>query len=211
MISWSPDRVPAKGGLLPGTVARSWSLDDLRLGGGFLQPALAPNAEAVREQELDAAYRRGRAEGEQSAHARARREVETALAAAHSVVREARAAQAGWNRVLEENLAALASAVAVRLVQREIACDPQVLRGLVHEALAAFPPRQEVRIRLNPADLAVLDPDGADPEGEPERDVRWVADDAILPGGCLLEGPDRIVDGRLDEGLKRIYRGLADG
>jgi hypothetical protein len=32
-----------------------------------------------------------------------------------------------------------------------------------------------------------------------------------MPGGCIVEGPDRIVDGRLDEALCRIVRSLTDG
>lgn len=211
MIWSSPERLPARGGIRPDALARRCVWEDLGGGHRALEAAGTVDPHALREQELDAAYSRGRAEGEQAAHARARREMETALAAARAVVREARDAQAGWNRVLEENLAAMATAVATRLIQREVACDPGLLHDLVRQALAAFPPRQEIRVRVHPADLAALGPDGATPEGCHDHDVRWVADEGIVRGGCLLEGPDRIVDGRLDEGLKRIYQVLAHG
>jgi len=176
--------------------------------GRALVPAPPRDDGALREAELDAAYRRGRAEGEQSAQARARREVESALSAARSVVREVREVRAAWNRALEENLAALATAVAARLVQRELAADPAAQLEVVRHALASFPPRQEVRVHVHPSDLAALGPVGGD---DGERDVRWVADEAVAPGGCLLEGPERIVDGRLDEGLKRIWQELVHG
>jgi flagellar biosynthesis/type III secretory pathway protein FliH len=164
--------------------------------------------DADREQEIESAYRRGRTDGEQAAHARARKEVEAALGAARAVVREVRDAHAGWNRVLEENIAALATAVATRLVQRELSADAGLQHELVRQALAAFPPHQEIRIHVHPSDLAVLTKPEGDSSDLPARDLRWVADEGIVRGGCLVEGPERIVDGRLDEGLKRIYRAL---
>ena len=38
------------------------------------------------------------------------------------------------------------------------------------------------------------------------RDVRWVADAHIARGGCLVEGRERIIDGRVDTSLERAYR-----
>lgn len=207
MILSSPERMPARGGLrADGSACRC---DWHELGAVAAQPGPpAADAALLREQELEEAYRRGRAEGEQAAHARARRELESSVAAARAVVREVREARAGWDRVLEENLAALATAVAARLVQREIAADPELRREMVHQALSAFPTREDVRVRLHPTDLAALVGGTADAEAGP---VRWVADEDVLPGGCLVEGPERIVDGRLDEGLKRIFQVLAHG
>jgi flagellar biosynthesis/type III secretory pathway protein FliH len=36
-----------------------------------------------------------------------------------------------------------------------------------------------------------------------------VADPAVGRGGCLVEGRERILDGRLDVALERAYRTLA--
>jgi len=40
------------------------------------------------------------------------------------------------------------------------------------------------------------------------RDARWIADARVAPGGCIVEGRERIVDGRVDTALERIYRRL---
>ncbi len=208
MISWSAERLPARGALRPQGSATALVWSEL---GRALVPGPPRDDGALRESELDAAYLRGRAEGEQSAQARARREVASALAAARSVVREVREERAAWTRALEENLAALATALAARLVQRELAADPAAHLGMVRHALASFPPRHEVRVHVHPSDLAALDALGPAGGDDGERDVRWVADEAVAPGGCLVEGPERIVDGRLDEGLKRIWQELAHG
>lgn len=212
MISWSPERAPARGLVLEDASASRWVWDEFP---GQRPPAAPPNAvdaASVREQEMDAAYRRGRAEGEQAAHVRARRELETAVAAARSTVREVRESREAWSRALEEHLAALATAVASRIVQRELTADPAAHRDLVRQALAAFPVQSSVRVRLHPADLAAVASAGETEDDEAEaRDVAWVGDAEIQRGGCLVEGPERIVDGRLDEGLKRIFQELSHG
>jgi len=41
------------------------------------------------------------------------------------------------------------------------------------------------------------------------RDVSWMADPRIARGGCLVEGSQRIVDGRVDTALERAYRRMA--
>ncbi|HVX42066.1 MAG TPA: hypothetical protein VHB25_21065, partial [Gemmatimonadaceae bacterium] len=41
------------------------------------------------------------------------------------------------------------------------------------------------------------------------RDASWLADARISRGGCLVEGRDRIVDGRGDAALERAYRRMA--
>ncbi len=196
------------------TLASPWELVELGPGGsGSGGPAEDP-AEA-REAELEEAYGRGRADGEQAAHARARREVESALSAARGALQQVRESRDGWGRGLEENLVALATAIARHLVQRELRDEPAAYQALVHEALTTFPPDQAVRVRLHPDDLAVLAAlgDGKVPGDEAHggREARWIADPEVARGGCIVEGPDRIVDGRVDRALERVFRELTHG
>jgi flagellar biosynthesis/type III secretory pathway protein FliH len=39
--------------------------------------------------------------------------------------------------------------------------------------------------------------------------MSWVPDARIARGGCVVEGRERIVDGRVDSALERVYRRLA--
>jgi flagellar biosynthesis/type III secretory pathway protein FliH len=141
--------------------------------------------------------------------------VETALSAARGVLQQVREAREGWSRGLEENLVALATAVARHLVQRELRADPQAYQALVHEAVTSFPPDQAVRVRIHPEDLAMLAGlgDGKVPGDEAHggREARWISDADVAPGGCIVEGPDRIVDGRVDRALERVFRELTHG
>ena len=43
----------------------------------------------------------------------------------------------------------------------------------------------------------------------PRRESHWIADHRISTGGCVVEGRDRIIDGRVDTALERAYRRLA--
>jgi flagellar biosynthesis/type III secretory pathway protein FliH len=42
------------------------------------------------------------------------------------------------------------------------------------------------------------------------RSVRWISDPEIRPGGCLVESRERLVDGRVDTALERIYRTIIE-
>ena len=41
------------------------------------------------------------------------------------------------------------------------------------------------------------------------REASWLADPRVARGGCLVEGRDRIVDGRVDTALERAYHRMA--
>jgi flagellar assembly protein FliH len=125
-----------------------------------------------------------------------------------------RASEAKWQECVTENIATLAVTVARHIVGRELRTDAASVADLVKRALAEFPIDQPMRVRVNPHDLSLLShptPTGGDPAPiAPNRDVRWLADSRIQPGGCVVEGRERIVDGRVDTALERIYRKLTD-
>lgn len=208
--------------------ATPWSLDEFAAHDVFAG-AMAP-AESVRvgvdpdtdtiEAHLEArfiaeqarieadAYARGRADGERAARTLVEPSLRTALAVLTEAAQSVRMHEARWVGNLEEHLAAIAVSVARHLVQREIVADPSFVTTLVRQALALYPVDQEITIRVAPDDLATCraaidaDPDAA-------RTLRWIGDPSIERGGCLTEGRERIVDGRVDTALERMYRNIA--
>lgn len=166
------------------------------------------NAEAVQEALIANAYSRGRAEGAAAALRDAESTITHALAALTAAVDAVRLHDAKWTSNAEENIAALATMVARHLVQREVVADTTIVRDLVQRALSQFPIDQVVSVRLHPEDVAacgvLLAPDAAGRT----RDVRWISDAHILRGGCLVEGRERIIDGRVDTSLERAYRAI---
>ncbi len=82
----------------------------------------------------------------------------------------------------------------------------------VRAAIASFPAEDTLRIRIHPRDLssiAQFRPGEAPITGS--RTVQWMPDDQVGIGGVIVEGPTRIVDGRIEPALSRIYRTLIDG
>ncbi|HEV2641369.1 MAG TPA: FliH/SctL family protein [Candidatus Elarobacter sp.] len=157
-----------------------------------------------------AGYEAGRLDGELAASARLR----TAVAATEDALDQIRAGELKWQECVTENISALALAIARHIVGHELRSDPTTVADLVKRALAEYPIDQAIRVRVNPLDLSLLSQPG--PEGgapvtiAPNRDVRWMADSRIQPGGCVVEGRERIIDGRVDTALERLYRRLTD-
>jgi len=170
---------------------------------------LAAEQAAERAALIDEHYARGLVDGERKAAAAAAaqlREIRTAVAAAADKLAEAANVAPG---VLEENIATLAVIVARHIVQREVSLDSDAVADLVRRSLTEFPIDQTVRIRVNPMDLALLTMNGDKAPITGKHDVSWLADNRISRGGCLIEGRDRIVDGRVDTALERAYRRMA--
>jgi len=178
----------------------------------------AAEADAAREREIElrvqeafaAGHEEGRIEGEIAEGLRLR----NAVAAAEAALETVRENEARWQHAVAENVTALAIAVARQIVGRELRNDAPAMAELVKRALAEFPIDQPMRIRVNPTDLSVLSmhttPAGEPVTIAPNRDIRWMADARIQPGGCIVEGRERIVDGRVDTALERMYRRLSD-
>jgi flagellar biosynthesis/type III secretory pathway protein FliH len=162
---------------------------------------------------MEEAYRRGFREGEAAGVAMALEELEPARAALGKATEGLACLQESLERQHQENLFALALAVARQVVGREVETDPKIVADLVRTALSHFPLDQRVKVRLNPADLSALSGETS-AETAPltaGRDVRWIPDESVTRGGCIVEGPEHVVDGRLDTALERIYRKVFDG
>ena len=201
-----------------------WALDELALPDIFTMPvqpmryesvagstnhSFDPSTWAIDAAQIEAdAYARGLADGEATARQHADAMIALSVQALTDAIESVRAHEARWTSNAEENVAALAIMVARHLVQREVDTDPEIVRGLVYRALSQFPIDQVITVRLNPEDVAscgaTITPDAVGRM----RDVRWISDAHIQRGGCLVEGRERIIDGRVDTSLERAYRAV---
>lgn len=177
-----------------------------------MRAASALAATVAQQAAVDAAYLRGvtdgRAHGELAEQARLR----GAVMAAESALDDVRAGESRWLSNIEENIAAIAIAVAQQVVTREVSIASDIVVEMVTRGVQEFGLDQALSIRVNPADLEVLlsaERDGDVPTSITRgRETRWVSDARIEQGGCVVEGRERIVDGRVDTGLERLYRRL---
>jgi flagellar assembly protein FliH len=191
----------------------SWRLDNLSGARPGDAPVRDPAAEAAAAHDKEVAdayshgFEEGRREGEHAEQARLRNSLRSVVDSLDVI----RASEERWNGALEENIAALACAIARHIVDREIAADPELVSRLVKRAVGEFRIDQAVRVRVNPNDLSIIEAntDPSDTAGEEARDVHWIGDPRIASGGCVVEGRERIVDGRVDTALERAYRRIA--
>jgi flagellar assembly protein FliH len=209
--AWMPRAV-----LSPADTRPSWfdeELEDVRESAVAVQEAAAAAAHAARRQaEIDDAYQRGVHDGREQGEMAERARLRGAVVAAECALDDIREGEVRWLSHLEENVAAIAVAVAQQVIVREVSVEREIVSALVSRAVQEFGLDQALTIRVNPGDLetlsAVTRRDDAEGPVSPPRDVRWVGDARIEPGGCVVEGRERIVDGRVDTSLERLYRRL---
>ena len=112
---------------------------------------------------------------------------------------------------MQDNICALSVAVGRQLYDAELQTAGSHTVALVRRALTEFPIDQPVTIRIHPTDLASITA-SAVAEGTPltvgRAEAQWIPDLRVAPGGCVVEGRDRIIDGRVDTALERLYRRL---
>ena len=188
-----------------------WKLDELNQPGDPKARAVPSQVAAdERAKLIDEGYARGLADGEAKARAAAQAAVNEVVASVRTLAAELSEAGSMAPALLEENVAALAIVVARQIIGKEVSVEKDFVANLVRRALTEFPIDQGVRIRVNPLDLSLLTGNGAEQGSVTgNRDATWVADPRVARGGCLIEGRDRIVDGRVDTALERAYRRMA--
>jgi flagellar assembly protein FliH len=195
----------------------AWSLDELAEQAASADPiapiSIAPLSGVERAHLIDEGYARGLADGEKRAVAAGQARLNDALALLAKINAEMQETASLAPALLEENVAALAVIVARQIVAREVSLDRQLVSDLVRRALTEFPVDHSVRIRVNPIDLSLMTMGDSSQGIAPitsSRDVSWLADPRVGRGGCLVEGRDRIIDGRVDSALERAYHRMSN-
>ncbi|NNM31425.1 MAG: hypothetical protein HKO53_00070, partial [Gemmatimonadetes bacterium] len=156
------------------------------------------------------AYQRGLLEGMARGRREMEAELETALLALSAAAGRLDEVRGSIGADLEESAAALAVAVARELVVGDLDSTPDTVLVLVREAVSSFGLDAPLSVRIHPADLALISA-GAGGAVAGSRSVAWEPDPELPRGSCLVEGPGKVVDGRLDLALERIYQAITHG
>ena len=199
--------------------AMPWALDELESPERFLSLSgdsrfdvstdVAPgDVRADEASPREEEYARGCADGERRARAEFASAIASALSALTEAIAHVQLHEAPWIANAEENLAAMAVVIAQHVIEREVTADAQIVRELVRRALVQLPLDQTISIRLHPDDLAACESVLAPDASGRQRDLRLMPDPRMHRGGCLVEGRERVIDGRVDTSLERAYRSL---
>ena len=168
-------------------------------------------AQAIRQQ----AEQEGRRAGEAAIEATLQRQVtaqmQTVLPALRTAIDSIQKARPAWIAQWERQAVHLSTAIAERIIRRELHADPTITLALVREALELAAGSGQVRLLLNPVDLDSL-------QGEVQTLVRElsrvaaaevIGDASIEPGGCRVESKYGLIDQQIASQLKRIEEELA--
>ena len=186
-----------------------WPLPDLS--------AVRPEAPPLVEEEPAAspeqlAYERGLADGGRTARDEHERALRALRESAVTLTRALRQARAAWLDELEANLHALAVTTARRIIDREVTTAPEIVAQLVRQAMALVDVPDAVTVRVNPAEVAAVEALRHGPDdGGGLPSFTLVGDASITRGGCVVETPGRLVDGRVEPALQTLYDRLRNG
>ena len=109
---------------------------------------------------------------------------------------------------VEQQLTELALTVARQVLKKECCTDATTAQNIIHEALDYLPVNsRNVRIRLNPADIALLQQGGLDLAAQ-----KWthVADNSVSQGGCFIESDTSHIDASLETRVQQIVDQLTE-
>jgi flagellar assembly protein FliH len=198
-----------------------FNLEDVsRSAGSYVDDVRAQALRIVQQAQTEAATIRKQAEeaGRQDAERRVEQVVEqklaqqlkTLLPALQQAVAEIRDAKQAWLLRWEGSVVRLATAIAGRIVRRELSRQPELPLPLIREALELAAGGAEVTLRLNPGDHAALAPQIESIVAEINRlaPAHLVADERISAGGCRVETKFGVIDQQFEAQLGRIEEEL---
>jgi len=111
---------------------------------------------------------------------------------------------------VQDELLALAMALARQIVRRELKQDPTQIIGIVREAVAQLPIAvRDVRVQLHPQDAAIVREHLA--PAERERAWTLVEDPMMMRGGCQVLSASSRIDMRLETRLGALLSELMGG
>lgn len=198
--------------------ASSFNFDDMASQAGEYLDDVRRKAQSIladAQSEADAIRQRAQSEGKQAAQQDAQqlletRISETLLPAMDHLVGEVARAKETWVAEWERQLVHLASAIAAKIVRREIEKQPEIALEVVRESLAMAAGCPQLKVRLSTADYESLGTHVqqlADHVGS-LGDAEVVADASITPGGCRVETEFGVIDQQIDSQMKRIVEEL---
>lgn len=194
-----------------------WNFEPVDTAAVLLAAQVKVRAEVIDQARDDAlrqdAYAEGFAQGQAHAALEAQRQVAEYIAnEGQNMARDfgklfaiAQEQMAQAEQVLASGVLDLACELARQVVRRELAVRTDALQPVLREALGLLvADTQSAVIRLNPLDLALLEPViKAEFAG---LSLTLLSDEAMNQGGCLVESAGTVVDGTLE---KRWARAVA--
>jgi len=169
-------------------------------------PSMPLNAEEslslLREEARRAGWEQGLSEGRQAARGELRLQADRLQHLIEQLA--APLAQAGQD--VQDELVQLAMAIARQVVLRELSTQPEQIRDVVTQAIAALPSgNRHLRIHLHPEDAHLL---AEHLDAHEVASWKIIEDATLSRGGCLVDTGATRIDARLETRLNDILARL---
>jgi flagellar assembly protein FliH len=162
-----------------------------------VQLARSGDREALRQQDLQASYERGRLEGERALGEQLVQQRAEVMELQTGVLASLRGAVPQVVRDCERALVALALEAAQKLICG-LPVSAELIEAAIKEACAAVEDSAEFTVQLHPEDLALLQRTNSPlllPQGGAER-IQFHSAAQITRGGCVVQTRFGVIDGR---------------
>lgn len=160
------------------------------------------------EQRVREARQAGNQEGQAAAREEAAREIQALTERVARAVTELAQLRPQLRRQAEADVVKLALAIARRILHRELAVDPESMRGLIQAALENLQSQELCRVSVHPlqepALRSLLERAGQ------ARAIEVIADASLERGAAVFETTRGNLDASIETQLVEIERGLID-
>jgi flagellar assembly protein FliH len=164
--------------------------------------------EAQYQQKVRDAHAAGLREGEIGGRNRAGAEMQPVMERLGRSIQEIANMRARLRREAEGDVVQLALAIAKRVIRREMAADPDALRGLVVAALEKLQGQEISRVKVHPSHLAIVK--SCLQQALSGGVVEVLPDSSREVGSVIFETTRGNLDASVDSQLQEIERGLTD-
>jgi flagellar assembly protein FliH len=185
-------------------------LDKVRADAAQILADARRDAEGIRKNAEQQGFRAGERAVGQTVREQLGAQLETLLPALRQVINDIQHAKQTWLANWEKSGLRLATAVAERLIRRELSHTPEIPLTLIREALDMATGSNNLRIHLNPTDYDTLRPQIQTlvRECATLAETELVPDESVAPGGCRVETQFGVIDQQWETQLKRIEEEL---
>jgi flagellar assembly protein FliH len=171
-----------------------------------IRPAAQPGS--ALEQHLQGAYQQGFQDGQGAVRKELEAELDATAVRLARTIEELSGMRQRFRHEAEEEVIALALAIARRILHRELTVAPEALLGLLKAALQKIEAREVHRVHVRPEDVPLVQ-QHLDQMGLPQR-VELIADPALERGAIILDSSRGALDASVETQLAEIERGFAD-
>jgi len=153
-------------------------------------------------------YQHGFQEGQAAARREAAAHTEAMNLQVARTIEELCGLRQRFRHEAEEDVVALAVAIARRILHRELTVAPEALLGLLKAALEKIELREVHRVRVSRADAPMV-AQHLEKMGLP-RPIEVIADPGLQRGSAILDSSRGALDASVETQLAEIERGFAD-